>query len=42
MVTVDVSGSSQLSTDPQPKLVGVHPALSLHSSNEPSELSQWL
>jgi len=22
--------------------VGVHPALSLHSSNEPGELSQWL
>ena len=22
--------------------VGGHPALSLHSSNEPSELSQWL
>jgi len=43
---VDVDGSSHLSADSQPKVgwlglrVGSHPALSLHSSNEPSELSQ--
>ena len=42
---VDVDGSSShLSADSQPKFglrVGGHPALSLHSSNEPGELSQW-
>jgi len=41
---VDVDGSSShLSADSQPKFglrVGGHPALSLHSSNEPGELSQ--
>jgi len=42
---VDVDGSSHLSADSQPKSVlglrvGGHPALSLHSSNEPGELSQ--
>jgi len=40
MATVDVDGSSHLSADSQPKSVGGHPALSLHSSNEPGELSQ--
>ena len=42
--------AANLSADSQPKSVGLvwglapggHPALSLHSSNEPGELSQWL
>ena len=46
MAMVDVDGSSHLSADSQPQVswlglsVGGHPALSLHSSNEPGELSQ--
>jgi len=46
MAMVDVDDSSQFSTDSQPEVdwlglrVGGHPALSLHSSNEPGELSQ--
>jgi len=40
MVMVDVDGSSQVSW--LGLRVGGHPALSLHSSNELSELSQWL
>jgi len=45
MAMVDVDGGSHLSVDSQPKSVaglgvGGHPALSLHSSNEPDELSQ--
>jgi len=48
MAMVDVNGSSHLSADSQPKSVGLvsglaaTPALSLHSSSEPGELSQWL
>jgi len=46
MAMVDVDGSSHLLADSQPKSVGLvlrlalggHPALSLHSSNEPGEL----
>ena len=45
---VDVDDSCQFLADSQPKLVvwlGLrvvgHPALSLHSSDEPGELSQW-
>jgi len=47
MVMVDVDVNSHLSADSQPKFswlglqVGGHPALSLHSSNEPGALSQW-
>jgi len=46
MTTVDVDGSS-LPKESQDKSVGlvgglVAIALSLHSSNEPGELSQWL
>jgi len=43
---VDVDGSCQFSADSQPKSiwldlrVGSHPALNLHSSNEPGELLQ--
>jgi len=46
MVTVGVDDGS-LHVDSQPKSVGLvlkvgsHLALSLHSSSEPSELSQW-
>jgi len=46
MAMVDVDGISHLSADSQPKVgwlglrVGGHPELSLHSSNEPGELSQ--
>jgi len=45
---VDVGGSCQFSVDSQPESIGLvwgfngHPVLSLHSSNEPGELSQWL
>ena len=40
---VHVDDSCQFSADSQLGLrVGGHPALSLHSSNEPGELSQWL
>jgi len=47
MVSAD---DSRRSADSQPKSVGLvwglavgsHPALSLHSSNKPGELSQWL
>jgi len=48
MAMVDVDGSCQFSVDSQPKdnwlglRVGIHPALSLHSSNELGELSEWL
>jgi len=48
MAMVDVDSSSRLSADSHPNLsplglrIGCHPALSLHSSNEPGELSQWL
>jgi len=45
---VDVDDSCQFSADSQPKSTGLvglridgHPALSLHSSDEPGELSQW-
>jgi len=42
MAMMDVDGSS-LSADSQLGLrVGGHPSLSLHVSNEPGELSQWL
>ena len=47
-VEVDVGGSCQFSVDSQPESIGLvwgfhgHPVLSLHSSNEPGELSQWL
>ena len=34
--------TANLSVDSQPKSVGLVWALSLHSSNEPGELSQWL
>ena len=48
MAMVDVDDSCQFSADSQPKSqpnwlglrVGGHPALSLHSSDEPDELSQ--
>jgi len=40
MVMMGVDGSSQVGW--LGLRVGGHPALSLHSSNEPSELSQWL
>jgi len=45
---VDVDDSSYLSSGLAAQVgwlglgVGGHPALSLHSSNEPVELSQWL
>jgi len=44
MAKMDVDGSCQFSADSQPKStwldvkVGGHPALSLHSSDEPGEL----
>jgi len=46
MAMVDVDGSSHLSADSAQVCwlglrVGSHLALSLHSSNEPGELSQW-
>ena len=46
MVDVDADDSSQFSADSQPKSTGLvwgvggHPALSLHSTDEPGELSQ--
>jgi len=45
MVMVDVDGSRQFSADSTEVdwlglRIGGHPALSLHSSNEPGELSQ--
>jgi len=42
MVDVDVDDSCQFSADSQPKLIGLvlGLALSLHSSDEPGELSQ--
>ena len=46
MAMVDVDDSCQFSADSQPKSTGLvlrvggHPALSLHSSDEPGELSQ--
>jgi len=39
MAMVDVDDSCQFSADSQPKSTGGHPALSLHSSDEPGELS---
>jgi len=47
MAMVDVNGNSHLSADSQAVSwlglrVGGHLALSLHSANEPGELSQWL
>jgi len=49
MATVDVDGSSLYRRTHSRSYIfayrlsiGSHPALSLHSSNEPGELSQWL